>query len=101
MRLDADDAHVRLERLDRGAHARDESPAANWDDNGIEIGDVFDDLQPHRSLPSDDVGVVEAGYEDAPLVARGLKRPLLRVGIRVAVEDDVGAEGLAILYLHQ
>ena len=60
-RFDADDAHRRLERFDRHRDAGDQPPAADRHDHRVKIGHVLNDLQPKRSLPGDDVGIVEAG----------------------------------------
>jgi len=60
-RFDTDDAHGGLYGFDGSGDAGDEASAANGDDDGFDIGDVFENFQAQRALAGDDVGVIKAG----------------------------------------
>lgn len=89
-RLHPDDPHIGPDRLDRHRDARRETAAADAHDDGPHLGALFEDLQPHRALPGDDVRVVEGVDEDRT----GLLGVLLRGGQRLVhhmpVQPDLG-----------
>ncbi len=88
-----DHAHLRARQLDRGRDAADKSPAAYRNQHRLDVGQIFEYLEPHGAL---------AGHERLVVVGRdghvavlggellGLSHPLRAV---VADEEDLGTEG--------
>ena len=58
-RLDADDADLRVDALERHRDAGDQPAAANRHDDDVDVGPVLGDLEPDRALPHDQLLVVE------------------------------------------
>ena len=101
LRLDADDRHARRLRLDGRADPRDEAAAADRHDDRFDVGRLLEDLEPHRALAGDHVGVVER-VDEREAVARGdFAGVRARLGQVGAVQDDVGAELAAVGHLDQ
>jgi hypothetical protein len=48
--LDADHARVRFQCLDDRAYTREQSAATDGNDDGVEVGRLLDDLEPHGAL---------------------------------------------------
>ncbi|CAH0308671.1 hypothetical protein SRABI128_04428 [Microbacterium sp. Bi128] len=93
--LDADDADLAAEffgaRLHRDGNAREESAAADTHQDGVDVGDLFEDLQPDRPLAGDDVDVIEGVDKDGAAfigVALGFRQRLVHV---VAMQHHLGA----------
>ena len=91
--LDADDARARLQRLHVRGDARDETPAADGHEDGVDGAAVLtQDLHPDGPLPGDDLGVVVRSDERQAATGPELQR----VGVRrvevVAREHDLGAK---------
>ena len=88
LRLDAVDADRGAPLLDRRGHARDETAAADPDDDDVEVGQVLDELEADRAVAGDDGRIVERVDE---LEALGVADPL-ELGQRLAdvraVQDD-------------
>ena len=57
--LNTDDLDVGTETPQRDRDAGDEPAAPDRDDDGLDVGEVFDDLERHASLPGDHVGIIE------------------------------------------
>src|SRR3546814_16116649 len=57
--LDPDHAYVGAQRLDRHRHPRDQSATPGGDQHGAYVRDLLEDLEAGRTLPGDDVLVVE------------------------------------------
>ena len=94
-RLHAVDPDRRPLLLERGGRPRDQPPAADPDDDDVDLRQVLEDLEPDAAMAGDDGGVLERVDErQATLVADPLERPerLTDVG---ALEDDLGAVAAA------
>ena len=85
-------AHLRAQRLDRGADAGDQSAAADRHDDRVEIGRLLQDLERHRALARDHVGVVERMDEGEVVAARRAPRRGRGFAEVGAVQHHVGAE---------
>ena len=102
LRLDANHAHVRVERLGGESGACDQSAAADRNDDHVDVRHLheitrdhtrsleitstcvrhlLEDLHPHRARTGEDLGVVEAVDVLEPLVPR-VVRVLARLGRR-------------------
>ena len=100
-RFDADHPHRRPQRLDGGADPGNQPAAADGHYHRVQVWHLFDDLQPHGSLPVDDVRVVEAGHV-GPVGLLGDGQCLLpRLVIRFSFENDLGPEGPAVAHFDQ
>ena len=77
LRLDADHACLRPERLDRDGDAARQPAAADRHEDRREVRQVLDHLEPDRALPGDDPVVVERRDDDEPAAGRDLERDLL------------------------
>jgi len=53
-----DHGDLRAQRLHRGGHPGDQSAASHRGQDDLDVGYVFDDLQPDGALPGDHVRVV-------------------------------------------
>ncbi len=92
-RLDADDAHQRIERLDVGRDAGDQPTAADRDEDRIgRRRHLAQDFHADRALPGDDVGVVERMDERQLALRCDDQRVLVGVVEVVAVQHYVAAE---------
>ena len=89
--LHAHDAHVRAALLQRERRAADEPAAAHRDDHGVDVGDVVEDLEAHRSLARDDERVAVGVDERLSLLALDPVRERERVVVHLAFEEDLGA----------
>ena len=93
LRLDADDAHLRVERLHVGRDAGDQPAAADRHEDRVERpGVLAQDLHADRALPGDHVRVVERVDEREPALAGQLDRVLVGVVEVVAVQHHLAAE---------
>ena len=92
-RLDAHDAHLRVERLHVGGDARDQAAATDGDEDRIgRVRQLAQDLHADRALPRDHVGVVERVDEGEAALAGDLDGMLVGVVEIVAVQHDLAAE---------
>ena len=89
-----------VEGFDGQGDAGDESAAADGDDDGVDVLDLFDDLEAHGALSGDDVRVVVAVDVGQPQVGGHAHGVLARLAQIAAVDDDAGAELAARLHLH-
>ncbi len=97
-RLHADDLDLGTHRLDVGGDAGDEPATADRNEDRAQRPVVLrmvlaKDLQAHRPLPRDHVGIVERVHERQ--LASPLQDQRVRVGVgeRIAVQHHLGAEG--------
>ena len=91
--LDADDPHLGPQRLHKGGDPADETSTADRDEDRVRcLGDLAQDLHRHRSLPRDDVRIVE-GMDVHPA---GPGRDIVGSGVRLverkAVRGDLRSE---------
>ena len=90
--LHAHDPDIRAQRFQEGRHARDQPAAAHRHEDGVVLaGKLRQQLQAHRALPGDHVGVVVGMHEGHAALL--LKQVGVGLGVaeRVAVEHDLGA----------
>ncbi len=93
LRLDADDRAPAGARLDHRADAREQSAAADRHDDRLDVRRLLEDLERHRALARDHVGVVERMDEREALVAAAICSASTRASVRSApCRIDVGAE---------
>src|SRR5262249_55206902 len=85
--LDADHANLRVPGLDRHGDAGDQTAAADRDDHGLDLGPVLHDFQAQRSLPRDQLLVVEGVDVGQPLLPHELLRLLVGLVPDPAVQD--------------
>ena len=90
-RLHADHADVGPLGLDGQRHTADESPAADGDEHGLDVGQLLEQLEPERALAGDHARIVERMDEE--LAALGAQRPRQLVGVVVvaSIQDHLGA----------
>ena len=100
-RLDADHLDRRVARLERHRHARDQPAAADRHDRQLHLRPVLVDLEADRSLPDDQLLVVER--MDVGVAALGDELLRLLVGLVPdrAVQHDLGAVGARRLDLRR
>ena len=101
LRLDADHADLGPKRLDGDSDARDQPPAADRNDHGVEVRDLLEDLETDGSRARDDGCVVEAVDIGEAFVGDELVGEVLRLGDVRAVDQDARAELAATRLLHE
>ena len=99
--FDADDLHVRLERLDRDGNARNQAAAADRHDDRFEVRAVGDDLEADGALSGNDMRVVIGMDEHRAAAGDGLLHDRLAIGDCLAVDDHLRAEGAGGGDLHE
>jgi len=67
--LDTDDPDIRVVPLECGGNPRDEAAAADWNDHGVDLGQVLDYLQPDCSLAGHHRPVLERRQVVPPFLA--------------------------------
>ena len=94
-RLHADHAHLGTHGLDVTRHARNQTAAADGHEDGVQRALVLaQDLHRHRALAGDDIGIVEGMHESQALVPLQQQRMAVGVGVAVAMQHDLAAQGL-------
>tara|TARA_B110000238_G_scaffold185260_1_gene213342 strand:- start:118 stop:372 length:255 start_codon:yes stop_codon:yes gene_type:complete len=83
--------HVGVYGFHRERNPRDEPPPPDGDDNSIDVGRVFQNLQTNAPRASDDVEVVKAVDVLHALLGDELLRRDGGVRDAVAFQDDIGA----------
>ena len=87
-RLDTDDAHAWMERLDVGGDAGDQAAAADRHEDRVHgAAGLADDLHADRALPGDHVVVIEGMHEAQLLLLRQQQRVLEGGVEHIAVQD--------------
>ena len=81
------------------AHPRDQSPAADWDDDDIDVRHILQNLQPNRPLAGDDVGVVEARDVCERFLLGEFCGVQFCFVVRFAVQDDVAPSARQLVSL--
>ena len=92
--FDADDAGLGAQEFEDGRDAGGQAAAADGDEDGLYgVGVLTGDLQPHRALASDDIGIVEGVDEGG--AGPTLQMAGVGVGLveTVAVQDHFAAQG--------
>ena len=91
-RLCSNDFDLRIRLLDRAGDAADEPAATDGNDDGLEAGNLFEQLKSDGSLARHDGGIVEG--MDEGHVLRGADAAGLFIGLVVvgSVKNDLGAE---------
>ncbi len=100
-RFDRDDFCLRPQSFDRERNAGDQTAAANRNNHSIDDLDLLDDLDSHRSLAGDDRGIVIAIDVSETFFGGELMGMRFRFGKIFSVQNDVGAECLAITYFNE
>mmetsp|Transcript_4027 Transcript_4027/g.11993 ORF Transcript_4027/g.11993 Transcript_4027/m.11993 type:complete len:362 (+) Transcript_4027:344-1429(+) len=99
-RLDPYDLHVRVERLRRERDAGDQAAAAYRHDDGVDVGQLLEQLDADGPGARDDLWVVVAvdvRHRSQRRVAR--QRPLLSLADVCTADDDVCAKRAAVGHL--
>ena len=99
--FDRDDLCFRPQSFHRKRNTGEQPRAADWDDDCVDVGNLFDDLKTHRTLAGDDSRIVVAVDVSEPFVLRDLVSPTFRFGKIFAVQHDIRAELLAIVYFNE
>src|SRR5438552_1219194 len=73
-----DDFRLWPHALDRKRYARQQSASADGDNDGVEVGHLFENLQTHRALAGDDGRIVVTIDVSEALFLRDLMRFLFR-----------------------
>ena len=79
LRLDADHANLGVGLFERAGDAADEPAAADGNDHGFQVGNLFQQFQADGALAGDDLRVVEGMDEGAALFERGGAGPRRRL----------------------
>lgn len=98
--FDRNDFCLRSQAFDGERHTCEQASAADWHNDRVEIGDLFDNLQAHCALTGDDRGIVVAIDVSESSLLRDFVRLLFRFGKIFSVEHHSRAEFLAIPYLN-
>ena len=101
VRFNRDDLCLRPQSFYREGHTGDQSRAPDRDDDKIDIGNLFHDLQSDCALTSNDGQIVVAIDVGQAFFFRDLVRARLGFAEIVSVQDHIGAEFLAVVYLNQ
>jgi len=99
--LDTDDHDLGALSLDRRANARDQSAAADRDDDRLDIRCLLEDFEPHRPLTCDHRLIVERMDEREAVARRDFARMRARFGEVGAMQDHSGAQMAAVGDLDQ
>ena len=93
--LDAENRDLRPQCLDGKRDPGEESGAADGNDDGFDVGHLFEDFQSHRALAGDDGGIVVTVNVGEAAFGGQRAGVFHRFEEAAAVEHDVGAEAAA------
>ena len=93
------DLHVGVEMLDGIGHAREQSAAADGDDDGLYVGELVEDLQTDGALPRDDLVIVEGMDEGSPRLLDETASFFISIIVGSGNEANLCPECLGGLYL--
>src|ERR1700722_14050638 len=99
--FDCDNFHFRAQCFHCERNSGDQTAAANRYEYGIEVWNRFDDLEAHRSLSGDDRQIVVTIDVSETLFGSDFVRVRLCFAKMCAVQNDLGAELLAIGHFYE
>ena len=94
LRFDRDNLDVRSQRFDGQRNSGDQTGAAHRNDDRIEIRNLLNDFEAHRSLAGDDGGIIVAVDVSETFFLSDFMRARFRFAEICSVEDDIRAEFL-------
>ena len=99
--LDPDHLHIGLEELGQAGDARRQSAAADRHQDHVHQGQVLDDLHGDRALAGRHIRIVEGMDKRVAVLFGKLGGMGCGVVVDIAVQDDLGAQGLGPVDLDQ